>query len=204
MAVILQFACHASAACLKSNAATSTRSLFAPAQRENTQKYPDGITPAAFQLLTAGGPTPNRLATAVVPPKASMIESTVFNIPQHSSDCLKMSRVQCGAVDFNENERINNEMDSKAVIGERIDIWLEAVGKIAAEVCRDIDQDANAFSQWKNGVHRLPLEVADEMCRLYKLTMDWIYRGDLASIANEDLRKKINDVTRRRRRILVS
>ena len=95
-------------------------------------------------------------------------------------------------------------MDGKVVIGERLDIWLEAVGKIAAEVCRDLDLDASAFSQWKSGIHRLPLEVADEMCRVYKLTLDWIYRGDLASIADEDLRKKINDVTRRRRRIMVS
>jgi len=204
-AIVVRFPHHrVSTASLKRNTDELIRSLRDDAQPENTRKYSAGITPLARQLLTAGGPTPSLRATSLVPPNASMMASTDLSMPQYGSDCLNVSSVHCGAVDFNGYERINNEMDSKAIIGERIDTWLEATDRTAAEVCRAIEIEPNAFSQWRNGVHRLPLEVSDDLCRLFRLTLDWIYRGDLASLPDEELRKKINEVTKRRRRLLVS
>jgi len=194
----------ASTSSLKPNSDESTVSWRDSAHPENTRNHSDGMAPAARQLLTAGGPTPSCLATAFAPPNASMIESTVFNMTQYSSDCLNVSSVQGWDMDYGAIKRLNNEMDTKAVIGDRISVWLEAVDKTAAELCRSLDLEPNAFSQWRNGVHRLPLEVADDLCRIYRLTLDWIYRGDLASLPDEELRRKINEITKRRRRFIAS
>ena len=201
-ATILRFPRHRiSVSALKPKTAASTRKRLPVAQPENTKKYSEGMTPAARQLLTAGGPTPSRLATAVVPPKASTMVSTDLSMPKDSSDSLNVSSVQIGGIDFSGIERINNEMDTKEVVGERIDVWLEAANLKAAQVCRDLGGlSPSAFSQWRRGVHLLPLDAADDLCRVYNLSLDWLYRGDGSNIP-EDLRIKINQVTKLRKRL---
>jgi transcriptional regulator with XRE-family HTH domain len=88
-------------------------------------------------------------------------------------------------------------MDSKEIVGQRVDIWLEATDRTAAEVCDELGIGEPKFSQWRNGRHMLSLDIAVALCTNYGLTLDWLYRGIPVNLPYE-LRLQINDVAKRR------
>jgi hypothetical protein len=183
---------------LKPKTEGSRRTPRSPAQASKARKYSAGIEPSARQFETADGLTPARLATAEVPPNASMMSSTDLSIPEDSSCDLKSSSVSFAGMDFRGNEFILDPMDKKAV-GERIEIWLKADDLSAAEVCRELAIKESAFSQWKNGKHLLPLKIAELLCRNYGLSLDWLYRGELRYLPQE-LRVRINEISKLHKR----
>ena len=40
----------------------------------------------------------------------------------------------------------------------------------------------NTYNQFERGKRRLSLEAAHALCDEYRLTLDWLYRGDLSSM----------------------
>jgi hypothetical protein len=200
-AKILYFQRHpATSKSLKPKTAGLMRKRRSPAQPSKIKKYTVGIEPTARQLDTADAPTPSCRATADVPPNASMMSSTDLSMPERSSDNLNLSSVQPTVLDFRTGECFDDRMDTALIIGERLDVWLEAEGKKAVEICAAIGEEENKFSQWRNGKHRLALEAADALCNRYGLTLDWLYRGDMRGLPHE-LHNKISAVLQKRKRI---
>ena len=75
-------------------------------------------------------------------------------------------------------------------IGKRLEALRLALGKIAAEVCRDTDFAPHAWSQWENGKVRLSLDSALVLCERYDVTLDYIFRGSFAGLPL-DLAEKV-------------
>jgi len=46
------------------------------------------------------------------------------------------------------------------------------------------------YNNWENGVRRIPVERAEELCERYGLTLDYIYRGRSDGLS-ENLRKSL-------------
>lgn len=182
---------------------------------DSTWKFPGGITPRNFQLLMAEAPTPVRSATAAVPPRASTMSSTELSITHHSSRSVKMSRLHIPHMDLPEKPSLNKGMDSPQKIGQRLGFWLKAEIalkrkgedsiKSAADLCRFLNIGESAWSQYKKGKiikkdgtvedRPITLEVADQLCHHFDLTLDWIYRNDVRNIPM-NLQRKLGEIER--------
>jgi transcriptional regulator with XRE-family HTH domain len=44
----------------------------------------------------------------------------------------------------------------------------------------------NTYSQWKSGTNQISLDAANALCDAHTLTLDWIYRGDVAGLDKSD------------------
>lgn len=152
---------------------------------DTVRKLPGGMTPRSFQLLTADWPTPTRAATAAVPPRASTMSSTDLSISLDNSPSVKMSSLHRRGMAGSPQVISNRGMDSRIVIGKRLQAWQDAesvrLGKkltgvdLAAEIP---SLEENEWSMYRRGKRLISLETADELCDKYKLTLDWIYRGN--------------------------
>ena len=69
-----------------------------------------------------------------------------------------------------------------SVIAKRLEATREALGLSAAELCRQIDIKPNRWSQYESGERRITEEVASRLCDRFRLTLDWIYRGDASGL----------------------
>jgi transcriptional regulator with XRE-family HTH domain len=70
-------------------------------------------------------------------------------------------------------------MDDRAkVLARRLVATREALGLNAAELCRRIDCKTNRWSQYETGERAITLEIANRLCDEFRLSLDWIYRGD--------------------------
>lgn len=206
-----------SAASLKPKAEGLADRLRSSRAFEMVKKFSDGIEPRNFQLLTAESPTPASAATAVVPPKASTMSSTDLSMPDVTSRFVKMSSLHAPRMDREEKRNFNKGMDSPQDIGRRLDLWLKAEIELrrngdqslksAADLCRLLDISESAWSQYKagkakqNGVvvdRPITLEVADQLCHEFGLTLDWIYRNDVERI-DLGLRRRMAEIERRPR-----
>lgn len=166
---------------------------FSRSASDTVMNFSDGITLRYFQLLTADRPMPTSAATAAVPPRASMMSSTELSMGEDSSRFVNLSRLHCGAVDWRKKTSPNNGMDSFADIGDRLRIWLLAKNMSAAKLCRLIDCEENEWSMFKKGDRRITLEIADQLCKEFGLTLDWIYRNDPRGM-DEDLRIRMKEI----------
>jgi transcriptional regulator with XRE-family HTH domain len=63
-------------------------------------------------------------------------------------------------------------------LSNRLKITREALELTAAELCRRIDCKPNRWSQYEGGERRITLEVANDLCDEFGLTLDWIYRAN--------------------------
>lgn len=170
--------------------AVNPRSVRAP---EIVRKFSDGIALRNFQLLTAGSPTPASAATAAVPPRASTMSSTELSMPNTSSPIVNLSRLHVPLMDIGKKFHRNKGMDSPRDIGRRLTLWLDAEIQLArkgsnsiksaADLCRLIGISETAWSQYKKGKsgsqdRPITIEVADQLCHHFSLSLDWIYRND--------------------------
>ena len=74
-------------------------------------------------------------------------------------------------------------------IAKRLEMTRDALGKSAAEICREIRCKPNRWSQYEGGDRRITLEIADRLCEKYGITLDWIYRNNPSGLPKEILEK---------------
>jgi transcriptional regulator with XRE-family HTH domain len=69
---------------------------------------------------------------------------------------------------------------SETDIKKRLDATREALGLSAAEMSRRLKIGQNAWSQYVNPKEKrkVTLAVANKLCDEFRVTLDWIYRGD--------------------------
>lgn len=102
------------------------------------------ILPRAFQLLTAGSPTPANDAAAVTPPTASITESTVSNMAGICSRRVNKSSLHNSVMDCSRFVSFNRRMvESVKSLGNRLKTTREALGISAAELCKTIQVRPN-------------------------------------------------------------
>ena len=63
-------------------------------------------------------------------------------------------------------------------IGERLRVTREAEGLQQNEYAERAGLAVNTYNQYEQGKTRPKIENAVKLCETYKLTLDWIYRGD--------------------------
>lgn len=55
----------------------------------------------------------------------------------------------------------------------------------AIDLATSVECKANRWSQYESGERTITLEVAIRVADEYGVTLDWIYRGDRASLSQE-------------------
>jgi ribosome-binding protein aMBF1 (putative translation factor) len=85
-------------------------------------------------------------------------------------------------------------LDTSKALGKRLVATRQALGLSAADLCRRIDCKPNRWSQYETGERRITLEIADRLCEEFRLSLDWIYRGDPSALSNSlrlEIRNKL-------------
>lgn len=187
---------HASASApLKPKTAGSTFFPSRSSARENVRKFSGGMAPRAFQLLTADTPTSAKSAAAALPPRASTTASTDLSMPRIYSQTVTGVKAHTLAVDDPASVGLELDvLDTSKALGKRLVATREALGLSAADLCRRIDCKPNRWSQYETGERRITLEIADRLCDEFRLSLDWIYRGDPSALSNLlriEIRKKL-------------
>lgn len=174
---------RASSGCLKPNSAGSAVLLRFPSSAESKRNCSEGMARRAFQLLTAGSETPARSATAVVPPRASMMSSTVRSIGGECSRNVNVSRVH-GSEIFTPCELVpypGVPREPKDV-AYRLELTREALRLTQTEISARLAIGKNAWSQYVDfsaeKPRRITIEVAYRLKDLCGATLEWIYDGD--------------------------
>jgi transcriptional regulator with XRE-family HTH domain len=67
-------------------------------------------------------------------------------------------------------------------IGERLRLTRQALGMTQAAFAKHVGIARNTFNQYETGVNQLSIENAHALCDAYKLTFDWLYRGDVGQL----------------------
>jgi len=170
---------------------------------EKVMKYRGGIRPAAFQLETAGAPTPVKTDAAVVPPTASMMASTDESMPSSTSWFMKKSSLHEAAIDADDFMKFDVGMaDDRADVVFRLTLLPKVLGKNKTSIAKSVGVSPSAWSNYINpdptpdNKTTIPWETATELKELYGLTLDWIYCGDLTSVRDQELRDKIRAAER--------
>lgn len=65
-----------------------------------------------------------------------------------------------------------------AAVGVRLEVSRKALGVDHVDMAKAAKVSAQAWSNYVRGERPLDIEAASELCKKYKLTLDWIYRGD--------------------------
>ena len=90
-----------------------------------------------------------------------------------------MSSVHGTEVDGGRAFGVSRRMSSAThEVSRRLQLFRRRLGISQAELCRAIECRTNRWSQYESGERRITLEVAETLCDVYGLTLDWIYRGD--------------------------
>lgn len=63
-------------------------------------------------------------------------------------------------------------------MGARLKATREALGIKPVDVCKELEIQANKYSQWESGKSRPNLDDMIRFCERYGVALDWIYRGD--------------------------
>lgn len=161
---------------------------------ETKKKRFAGIRARAFHMETAERSTPAASAAALVPPKASTTSSTVLSINVHSSRMVKKSTVHNNGIAKICESGTVSTMDSRATIAKRLRATQDALNLSATELCREIGEGTNAWSQYVNAKRPLTLRVADKLCSTYGLTLDWLFRGNRSGLPL-DFAQRIRNVS---------
>lgn len=185
MGTVILWPPHARASSLALNPKTKGDASFPEAARASriSRKFSGGISPRDRQLLTAGGPTPATEAAAAVPPKASITASTELSMDPFSSRNVKMSSLHTTELERFQFVAFNGGMaESLKSLSARLKLTREALDLTPAELCRQIDCKPNRWSQYESGDRRITLEVANQLCDEFGLSLDWIYRANPAQL----------------------
>lgn len=82
-------------------------------------------------------------------------------------------------------ERHNAAMQSTSTaveIGARLKATREAFGLNGTAFAKPAGIDQNRYSQYETGKRTLTMTAALALCRVYGLTLDWLFRGDISGL----------------------
>mgnify|MGYP001231039883 CR=1 FL=1 len=79
------------------------------------------------------------------------------------------------------NARANSEI--KRLVGARLALFRDVVlGKSQSDMARHYEFAANRWNQYENGERLADIYTMIRFCDDFGATLDWLYRGDLASL----------------------
>lgn len=123
---------------------------------------------------------------------------TLSGRKHHMSKRLKASSGQKSRMDRSNCTKLNGEMEGQArrfreAVVERLNILSEVLCKDEGEIARAIGATPRDWSNWRKsgGKAKIPPARAWELCKVFSLSMDWIYGGDIGQIQQESLRARI-------------
>jgi DNA-binding XRE family transcriptional regulator len=168
----------------------TTGAIFLPLRAsvsEKTKIWREGILPSRpFQFRTAVMPTPAKDAATSSPPSALTTSSTELSMSLEYSQRVITSRGHETAVDASACGLHIICMDSSSEeLARRVKASREALGLSQAKLCKRIGCSTNRWSQYENGKRDITLEIAMKLCHEFRLSLDWIYRGDPSSLPHE-------------------
>ena len=124
------------------------------------------------------------MASSLVPPSLSMIKSGVINANLFTNREVVNSHDK--AIENDGRRRQDHVMPSRSKdIGLRLKTLRQSLGMKAIDLATSVECKANRWSQYESGERTITLEVAIRVADEYGVTLDWIYRGDRASLSQE-------------------
>lgn len=78
---------------------------------------------------------------------------------------------------------------SAKAIGKRLQAMHAGLDVSQADVCRATGLKTNRYSQYVNGERRLTLAAAEKIVDAYPVTLDWLFRGNVAGLSVDTYRK---------------
>ncbi len=72
--------------------------------------------------------------------------------------------------------------NSVPAIAHRLIATREALGLNQTEFCSNAGIAENTYNQYERAKGRPSLDMALKLCAAYRITLDWIYRGDAAGL----------------------
>jgi hypothetical protein len=184
MGDLVPFHARTSAGGRAARAASVSKLIALPLSRANSTTAAHlsaGIRSRARQLLTTGAATPTASATAVVPPKSSMISAT--DMPAIYFTPCEHVKVHGSAGDFLVAPWTIGSMAATAKeIGLRLQSMHKALEISQADVCRATGLKPGRYSQYVNGERRLTMDAAILVADHYPVTMDWLIRGNIETL----------------------
>lgn len=122
----------------------------------------------------------------------AVIESP--NGRNYNSENLKVSRVQKKRMDASVNLKFHSQMalDRNAII-RRLNLLPSVLGKKNYEIADLIGCSPRDWANWRSSKGSVHIQdyAALELYRVFEISMDWIYGGDLTQIRNQGLRERI-------------
>lgn len=73
----------------------------------------------------------------------------------------------------------------RAAVGKRLEDARKVLGVDHVDMARVANVSPQAWSNYVRGERPLSIEAASLLCDRYRLTLDWIYRGDPAGLPFE-------------------
>lgn len=153
-----------------------------------------GGMPRSRQVLTVDNGTPNFLATALVPPSASIAEfevSMVRTIVRGLRTSQGLSEfAYCEATSSWVRGGIGLVADSLTDISKRLELTRLALGfDSQVEFCKAIRVQKNLYNPFEKGKRRISLAIAMKIRRKFGISLDWIYFGDPGNLPTNLTRK---------------
>lgn len=196
MGIVLGFPEHYSCSsdfAAKPKIAGSGRIPLDPSGSSRTKKYSAGILPRALQWETAGGLTPASRATQNVPPRASINSSTDEAVL--STECKYLQNVKLSSQnkmeieDSSEMTIIHGMIVNVVDIKKRLEKTRRALGLQPIQISQEIGISRSQWTHYitidQDPIRNIPIEKAISLCDRYRLTLDWIYRGDPSGLPQQ-------------------
>lgn len=93
----------------------------------------------------------------------------------------------------------NDQYDgrSKADVGARLELTRHAVGLDQQTFAAEAGLKASTYNQYETGKNMPQLAAAHALCDQYRLSLDWIYRGEMSGLS-QNVHSAIASVRRMR------
>jgi hypothetical protein len=151
-----------------------------------------GMKRRARQVLTVDKGKSRAAATAPVPPKSSIAESTVTDMGGNIVRSLRTSQPFANreTTEGGENAEISLMGTHLEEQGKRLRATRLALGyEVQADFCREICVARNVYNPFEKGRRPITTEVAQAIKRRFRLRLDWIIDGDIDPGMTKLLRK---------------
>lgn len=115
------------------------------------------------------------------------------NPKRYNSQNLKLSRVPKRSMDISTNLKFHDDMIDRDAIVRRLNLLPSVLGKRHGEIAELIGCTPGDWSNWRSptGTVAIQAEAALELYRVFDISMDWVYGGELSQIRNQTLRERI-------------
>lgn len=81
--------------------------------------------------------------------------------------------------------KLDRTPEWKIAVGGRLGQARAALGKNQAEISRVMGVSYQAWNNYESGRRPLDIVLASQLCERFGLTLDWLYRGELAGLPFE-------------------